>query len=163
MSFGSIIWFTKRKPVLIHPGGSEMYGRLFVVFGVLFLRDTPQLVRGPAHHSCKLNILYLFFPPFHICMQSRPLPSEMLAGALLHRCCLCFFQVLMFLLRPVTNVTSERHFCPQSADDVVLERAEKRLRDCTQARFHILCLAFFLRGNACVMIGFWLLSSHSVS
>jgi hypothetical protein len=96
-------------------------------------------------------------------MQSRPLPSEMLAGALLHRCCLCFFQVLMFLLCPVINVTSEIYFCPQSADDVVLERAEKRLRDCSQARFPIVCLAFFLRGNACVMIGVWLLSSHSVS
>jgi hypothetical protein len=36
MSFGGMLWFTKRYPVLIHPGGSEMCGRLIVVFGVFF-------------------------------------------------------------------------------------------------------------------------------
>ena len=163
MSFGGILWFTKRYPVLIHPGGSEMCGRLFVVIGVLFLRDTPQLVRGPAHHSCKLNILYLFFPLFiFVCRVGLCQVRCSLVLCCIDVACV-FFQVLMFLLCPVTNVTSERHFCPQSADDVVLERAEKRLRECTQARFPIVRLAFFLRGNACVMIGVWLLLSHSVS
>ncbi len=110
MPFGGILLFTKRYPVLMHPGGSGKYGRLFVVIGFLVLRDAPHLVRGPAHRICQLNILYFFFPPPPVCMQSRPLPSEMLAGALLHRCYLCFFQVLMYLFSPVTNVTSVRHF-----------------------------------------------------
>ena len=45
----------------------------------------------------------------------------------------------MYLCSPVSNVTSVRHFFPsQSADDVVLERAEKQLREYSQAWFPVM-------------------------
>jgi hypothetical protein len=109
MPFGGILLFTIRYPLLMYLGLSGKYGRLFFVVVFVVLRDAPHLVRGPAHRICKLNILCSLFPPSPVCMQSRPLPSEMLAGALMHRCCLCFFQVSMYLLFSVTNVTSVRY------------------------------------------------------
>ncbi len=62
-----------------------------------------------------------------------------------------FFSGVDVFIFPVSNVTSVRHFFSlQSADDVVLERAEKRLRECSQAWFPV--MSYFLLAGVKIYI-----------